>query len=110
MWAVWLADMSVPGPMDRLGKGKRTDFLHYYVMGSIAREGHWEQLFDAQAHYARAHAIVPRSADVVYVPVESPQIAVAFAPLASLPYTSALALWLSVVLVAYACACLLIWR
>ena len=42
MWTVWLVDMSGPGPLDRLGKVKGTDFLHFYVMGSIAREGRWE--------------------------------------------------------------------
>src|SRR4030081_1855706 len=97
MWAVWLVDMSVSGPIDRLGKVKGTDFLHFYVMGSIAREGRWDQLFDGDAHEIRARAIGPGSADVVYVPVESPQIAMAFAPLASQRYPTALALWLSVV-------------
>lgn len=110
MWAVWLVDMSGPGPIDRLGKVKGTDFLHFYVMGSIAREGHWEQLFDAEAHAVRAQAIVPGSADFVFVPIESPQIAIAFAPLASQRYTVALALWLSVVLVTYGVSCVLIWR
>jgi hypothetical protein len=110
MWAVWLVDMSGPGPIDRLGKVKGTDFLHFYVMGSIAREGRWEQLFDAQAHAVRAQAIVPGSADVVFVPIESPQIAIAFAPLASQRYTVALALWLAVILVTYGLSCVLIWR
>jgi hypothetical protein len=110
MWAVWLADMSVPGPVDRLGKVKGTDFLHFYVMGSIARDGRWDQLFDGEAHYLRARAIVPGSPDVVYVPVESPQIAAAFAPLASQPYPIALALWLGVVFATCAWSCVLIWR
>jgi hypothetical protein len=110
MWAVWLVDMSGPGSIDRLGKVKGTDFLHFYVMGAIARDGRWDQLFDAQAHEIRARAIVPGSADVVYIPVESPQIAIAFAPLASLRYTVALAVWLGVALLAYGLSCVLIWR
>jgi len=110
MWAVWLVDMSGPGPLDLVGKVKGTDFLHFYVMGSIAREGRWEQLFDADAHEARARAVVPGSEDVVYIPVESPQIALAFAPLASQRYVVALALWLSAVLAIYAWSCVLIWR
>jgi hypothetical protein len=110
MWAVWLVDMSGPGPLDRLGKVKGTDFLHFYVMGSIAREGRWDQLFDAEAHAVRARAVVPGSADVVFVPIESPQIAIAFAPLASQRYTVALALWLTVVLVTYGLSCVLIWQ
>jgi hypothetical protein len=109
MWTVWLVDMSVRGPIDRLGKVKGTDFLHFYVMGSIAHEGRWEQLFDVQAHYARGQAAVPGSAEL-YIPVESPQIALVFAPLAAHRYTVALALWLAVVFAMYASACVLIWR
>ena len=110
MWTVWLVDMSVSGPTDRLGKVKGTDFLHFYVMGSIAREGRWEQLFDVQAHYARAQAVVPGSADTLYIPVESPQTALVFAPFAAHRYTVALALWLGVVFALYAGACLLFWN
>jgi hypothetical protein len=90
MWAVWLVDMSGPGPIDRFGKVKGIDFLHFYVMGSIAREGRWDQLFDAEAHVSRARAIVPGSADIVFVPIERPQIAMAVAPFASQRYTAAL--------------------
>jgi hypothetical protein len=110
MWTVWLVDMSVSGPIDRLGKVKGTDFLHFYVIGSIAHQRHWEQLFDVQANYTRAQAVVPGSADTLYIPIESPQIALAFAPLAAHRYTVALALWLAVVFAIYACSCLLIWR
>jgi hypothetical protein len=92
-------------------KVKGTDFLHFYVMGSIAREGSWEQLFDVQAsHQARGQAVVPDSADTLYVPVESPQIALVFAPLSAHRYTVALAVWLAVVFAMYACSCFLIWR
>jgi alpha-1,2-mannosyltransferase len=110
MWTVWLVDMSRSGPLDRLGKVKGTDFLHFYVMGSIAREGRWEQLFDVQAHYARAQAVVPGSADTLYIPVESPQTALVFAPFAAHRYTVALALWLVVVFALYAGACVLFWK
>ncbi len=110
MWTVWLVDMSVSGPTDRLGKVKGTDFLHFYVMGSIAHNGRWEQLFDVQAHYEGGQAVVPGSTDIVYIPIESPQLALVFAPLAAHRYTVALALWLAVVFAVYACSCFLIWR
>ncbi len=109
MWTVWLVDMSVSGPTDRLGKVKGTDFLHFYVMGSIAHQGRWEQLFDVQAHYARAQAVAG-SADVLFIPVESPQVALVFAPLAAHRYTVALVLWLAVVFAMYSCSCWLMWR
>jgi hypothetical protein len=110
MWATWIVDMSVSGNIDRLGKVKGTDFLHFYVMGSIAREGRWEQLYDVQAHQARAQAVVPGSTDTLYIPVESPQLALLFAPLAAQRYTIALALWLAIAVATYAGSCLLMWR
>ena len=110
MWATWAVDMSVSGHLDRLGKVKGTDFLHFYVMGSIAREGRWEQLFDVRAHQARAQSVVPGSTDTLYIPVESPQLALLFAPFAAQPYTIALAVWLVIAFAAFACSCLLMWR
>jgi hypothetical protein len=110
MWTIWLVDMSVGGPTDRLGKIKGTDFLQFYVIGSIAREGRWEQLFDVQAYTAREQAVAPGSAETLYLPVQSPQLALVFAPLASHPYTVALAWWLAVVFALYACSCFLMWR
>jgi Glycosyltransferase family 87 len=110
MWTVWLVDISVSGATDRLGKIKGTDFLQFYVIGSIAHEGRWEQLFDVRAFYARAQAVVPGSVDSLYIPVQSPQLALVFAPLAAYRYTVALALWLAVVFAIYAGSCFLIWR
>jgi glycosyl transferase family 87 len=110
MWTVWLVDMSVSGPTDRLGKVKGTDFLQFYVIGSIAHEGRWEQLFDVQPYIAREQAVVPGSADTLYIPIQSPQMALVFAPFAAHRYTVALALWLTVVFAMYACSCFLMWR
>ena len=110
MWTVWLVDMSVSGATDRLGKVKGTDFLQFYVIGSIAHERRWEQLFDVQAYYAREQAVVPGSLDSLYIPIQSPQMALVFAPLAAHRYTGALALWLAVVFAIYACSCFLMWR
>jgi Glycosyltransferase family 87 len=110
MWTVWLVDISVSGATDRLGKIKGTDFLQFYVIGSIAHEGRWQQLFDVPAVYAREQAVVPGSLDTLYIPIQSPQMALVFAPLAAYRYTVALALWLAVVLAIYAASCLLIWR
>jgi Glycosyltransferase family 87 len=110
LWATWAVDMSVSGHLDRLGKVKGTDFLHFYVMGSIVREGRWEQLFDVRAHQARAQAVVPGSADTLYIPVESPQLALLFAPITVQPYTVALTVWLAIAFATYAGSCLLMWR
>ncbi len=110
LWAIVALDFSVAGPMDRLGKVKGTDFLHFYVIGSIAREGRWSELYDAAAQYERARAIAPASTEVVFVPVESPQLALLFAPLTAWSYTTALTAWLAIGWLLYAVGCWLLWR
>jgi hypothetical protein len=110
IWAIWIVDFSVPGPIDRLGKVKGTDFLHFYVTGSLAREGRWEQLYDARAQYERASIVAPGSPDTVFIPIESPQTALLFAPLAAYPYPAALAMWLAAILLIYAGCCVAMWK
>jgi alpha-1,2-mannosyltransferase len=109
LWTIWLVDVCVPGPLDRLGKVKGTDFLHFYVIGAMARDGRNDLLYDARAQYDRSRAVVPGSDDF-YLPVESPQTALVVAPLTRYPYTIALALWLFTIVVFYACCCWAMWR
>ena len=94
--------------MDRMGKVKGTDFLHFYVIGSIVREGRWSELYDAQAQLVRAQAIAPSSPDVVFVPLESPQLALLFAPLTALGYTTALLSGFAFGALLYAACCALL--
>ena len=110
MWTFLIVDMSARGTTDRLGKVKGTDFLEFYVLGTIAHEGRWEQLFDVRAFYARTHAVAPDSTETLYLTVQGPQVALLFSPLAVHPYTVALAVWLAVVFAMYACSCYLLWK
>jgi hypothetical protein len=110
MWTVWGFDMSAPGPRDRVGKIKGTDFLELYVAGSFAREGRLQDFYDVRTQHARAQAIVPGEADTLYIPVHSPVIALALAPLASLSYVTAVAVWFVVIGALYAMACWMMWR
>ena len=109
IWTIWVVDFSVPGPIDRLGKVKGTDFVHFYVTGSLVHEGRWEQLYDARAQFERASTVAPGSPDTVFIPIESPQTALLFAPLAAYPYPVALALWLAAILLLYALCCVMLW-
>jgi hypothetical protein len=109
LWTIWLLDVCVPGPLDRLGKVKGTDFLHFYVIGAMARESRNDLLYDARAQYDRSRSVVPGSHDF-YLPVESPQTALVISPLTRYPYTAALALWLFAIVVFYACCCWAMWR
>jgi hypothetical protein len=110
LWTVLAIDFAVAGPMDRLGKVKGTDFLHFYVIGSLVHEHRWNELYDVRAQLARTEAIAPQSKEILFLPVESPQMALMFAPLAMFEYTTALALWLGVGLLLYAASCVLLWR
>ncbi len=110
IWTILAVDFSVEGPIDRLGKVKGTDFLHFYVTGSLARDGRWDQLYDVRTQYARAQAVAPASPDTLFIPIESPQTALLMAPLAAHHYEIALAVWLVISVLLYAGSCAVMWR
>jgi hypothetical protein len=110
LWSVWLIDISDTGVLDRLGKIKGTDFLQFYVAGSLVRDGRSDLLYDVRSHYARAQAVAGTPRETLFIPVQSPQTALAFAPLAGFGYTSALAIWLAVTGLLYGAACWLTWK
>ena len=49
LWTIYAADMSAPGLLDRNGLVKGTDFLHFYTLGNLARQGHGDLLYDIRA-------------------------------------------------------------
>lgn len=108
LWTIWLIDITRPGPIDWLGKVKGTDFIHFYVIGSVARDGAWTRLFDVRAQHDRMQTIV--SDPPLYVPVESPQTALLMAPFTQLSYTTALGAWVALILLVYAGCCWTLWR
>jgi hypothetical protein len=110
LWTMWAVDMSRTGDVDRLGKIKGTDFLQFYVGGSFAREGRLEDFYDVRALHARAEALVPASRDTIYLPVQSPQTALAFAPLSAFSYVPAVAIWFAVIIALYAVCCWRLWK
>jgi glycosyl transferase family 87 len=110
LWTVWSVDFAIEGPIDRLGKVKGTDFLQFYVVGSVAHEHRWGDLYDVRAQYASTQALAPTSRETLFVPVQSPQMALLFAPLAVHGYTAALAIWLTATVLLYGACCLLMWR
>lgn len=110
LWSIWIIDVSGAGVLDRLGKIKGTDFIQFYVAGSFLREGRADLLYNARAQYERAQVVAPGTADIFYVPIQSPQTALAFAPLAKYRYTVALTVWLAAIVVAYGASCWILWR
>ncbi len=94
-------------PFDQL---KWTDFVHFYTLGHIARNGPVSDLYNPQTQYEHQVALVPASAPEHYLPVYPPQVALVFAPLGNLPYHLAAVLWALVNIVVYGGAVYLAWR
>jgi hypothetical protein len=110
LWGAFAAGISAPGLRDRSGILKGSDFLQFYVAGALAREGRAEDLYDYAAHVAEGQRRVPESKGTTYLPVYGPQVAVFFAPLARLPYGTALAVWLVASALLYAACVAAVWR
>ncbi|HEX7138737.1 MAG TPA: glycosyltransferase family 87 protein [Vicinamibacterales bacterium] len=109
LWTVFVADYATPGPLDRLGKIKGTDFVQFYASGSLVLGGRADRLYDHDTLQAAIRAAVPEARETIYVPMQSPQLLFLLTPLAALPYTVALTVWLMVIVGLYAAACAVLW-
>jgi hypothetical protein len=109
LWTVVAIDYGTPGPLDRFGKPKGTDFLHFYVIGSLVREGRTDLLYDMDAQTARSRSIAQPKEETRYVPIESPLIALIASPFTVLPYNAALSAWILFIAIAYGASCWLLW-
>jgi len=96
--------------LDRNGLVKGTDFLHFYTLGALALEHRGSDLYDMTAQSALIEQRVPGVGRMFFVPLYGPQMSLLFAPLAALPYTVALAIWLTGNALLYALCCYAIWR
>jgi len=107
---LYATNLSTPGLRDRAGQLKGTDFIHFYVLGSLALNGQAKALYDYKAQAAHAAALVPESSGVYYLPIYGPQMSLLFAPLAALPYAWALLMWSLITTSIYALCCTAFWR
>lgn len=108
---IYVHTMAVPGLIDRVGRFKGPDYIQFYVMGSLAVDGRLGALYDADAHLAegrrRVHPDLPLYAAY---PNYGPQVALAFAPLAVLPFAASLAVFLALMTACYGLSVWLLWR
>jgi hypothetical protein len=86
------------------------DFAHFYVQGVIANERNAGALYDIDAHAATLRRVLPGTDDLRFPPVYGPQISVLFRPLARLPYTVAMNLWLAITLLVYGACGYAVWK
>jgi alpha-1,2-mannosyltransferase len=110
-WGLHIYTMATPGHFDRAGRFKGTDYTQFYVMGSLLLDGRMGAFYDSSEHLAQGRRRIDPNLGVYAAHVNyGPQVALIFAPLATLPYGWSLALFLSLAAGAYALAVWLVWR
>lgn len=110
IWTAYVINLNTPGLHDRSGLIKGADFLHFYTLGTLAREDRGDLLYDMFAQRDLLQKIVPEARGYLYVPLYGPQVSLFFSPFARLSYASALAVWLVVNALIYAGCCHTLWR
>ena len=110
VWSLYLWTIATPGLLDRNGKLKGTDFLHFYTLGSLTNAHRGTDLYDINSQAALAAQRVPEAGGILYLPLYPPQVSIFFAPLAHLPYGWALILWWTLSAAIYAICCYGVWR
>ena len=110
LWGLYVWTIATPGLRDRNGNLTGTDFLHLYILGSLATEHRGADLYDMNAQAALAAQRVPDAAGVRYLPLYPPQVSIFFAPTASLSYERALIVWWICSSALYGICCYWMWR
>lgn len=110
LWLGYAATMATSGMRDRFGHLKGADFLHAYVLGTVALEHRGEALYDARVQREIGEQRVPGSAGDYFLPVYGPQYSLIWAPLALLPYGWAAAIWIVLSAAIYAACCYAVWQ
>ena len=110
-WFVYGYTMMVPGYVDRAGRFKGTDYIYFYVMGSLLSEGRADALYEPDAHLEEARRKIDPHLDL-YAKYSNygPQVAAGFAPLSNLSFGTSLALFLLLTAAAYVLSVWLLWR
>jgi len=110
LWGLYIWTIATPSLRDRNGNLKGTDFLHFYTLGSLAREHRGEDLYDTDAQASLASRLVPESEGIRYLPLYPPQFSLAFIPLTHLSYIWAFAVWGIFTTSVYGVCCYAVWR
>ena len=110
LWSVYCFDLSAPGLIDRHGLVKGTDFVHFYVLGSLALQHRGAALYNTLLQSAIAEQVVPGAQPLYFVALYGPQVSLLFAFFARLPYGWALLAWSLLSSVIYAVCCFAIWK
>ncbi|MGA9585161.1 MAG: glycosyltransferase family 87 protein, partial [Terracidiphilus sp.] len=110
VWGMYAINIATPGLRDREGQLKGADFLHFYVLGNIARMHDGSMLYDAPRQAALAQQLIGQEPGEAFLPVYGPQFSLLFVPFAGLPYVWAAAAWMLTSVLVYGICCWLVWR
>lgn len=110
LWSIYFFDLATPGLLDRHGLVKGTDFVHFYVLGSLAGEHRGMALYNTLLQSVLAEQIVPGAQPLYFVALYGPQVSLLFVPFARLPYGWALLAWSLLSCVIYAACCFALWK
>jgi alpha-1,2-mannosyltransferase len=110
LWSFYAWNVATPSLRDRNGNLKGTDFLHLYILGSVAAAHRGSDLYDMNAQAALAAKCVSDAAGIRYLPLYPPQVSVFLVPLAYLSYGWALLVWWCGSAAVYSICCYAIWR
>jgi alpha-1,2-mannosyltransferase len=110
LWGLYAINIATPGLRDRQGQLKGADFLHFYVLGNIARIHDGTMLYDAPRQAALAQQLIRQEPGESYLPVYGPQFSLLFIPFARLPYGWSAAAWMLASALVYSVCCWLMLR
>ena len=109
-WFVYAHTMMVPGYIDRAGRFKGTDYIYFYVMGSLMSERRVGALYDPDEHLDEARRRIDPAVNLYATHSNyGPQVAAVFVPLSRLTFGKSLALFLFLTTVAYAASVWWVW-
>ena len=109
MWSVAAWTLASPGPLDRFGTLKGTDFVQFYIYGLLTATSPG-RLFDVGEWHRILASLATGDPHLLYVPVYPPTIGLLFAPFATLSWRAALVAWTGVSAILYAFAIWLLLR
>jgi hypothetical protein len=110
IWTAFFANLYTPGLHDHGGLIKGADFLHFYTLGTLAREGRGDLLYNIPAQTDSLQKNIPEARNYIYVPLYGPQVSLFFDPFARFPYAVALTAWLLLNFLIYGACCYAVWK
>lgn len=110
LWGVCFVDYARPGIFDRQGNVKFQDFLQFPISARLIAQGRAHELYDDRVLAQEIRQTVGRDSKIYLQYFYGPQVALAFVPIASIPFLAQAALWSAFSLVLYFVCVRMVWK